>query len=59
MNTMVANTSLKNTVVGANMFINDQYGAIWYLNGNYWDVVVLEHLRGDYTRDDIYIRLSL
>jgi hypothetical protein len=41
------------------MFINDQYGAIWYLNGNYWDVVVLEHLRGDYTRDDIYIRLSL
>ena len=59
MNMTVTSTLLKNTAFGANMFINDQYGAIWYLNGNYWDVVVLEHLRGDYTRDDIYIRLSL
>ena len=52
-------TLLKSIALGTNMFINDQYGAIWYLDGNYWDVVVLEHLRIDYTPDDIFIRLSL
>lgn len=52
-------TLLKSIALGVNVFINDQYGAIYNLNGNYWDVVVLEHLRIDYTPDDIYIRLCL
>ena len=56
---MALSILLKSTVLGTNMFINDQYGAIYNLNGNYWDVVVLEHLRIDYTPDDIYIGLSL
>ena len=41
------------------MFINDQYAAVWYLDGNYWESVILEHFGSYSTRDDIFIRLSL
>ena len=40
------------------MFINDQYGAIYNLNGNYWDEIIWSlPAFADY--DDIFIRLSL
>ena len=58
MSMMALSTLPKNTVLGANMFINDQYGAIYNLNGNYWDEIIWSlPAFADY--DDIFIRLSL
>ena len=56
---MALSTLLKSIVRGVNVFIAEQYGAVWYLDGNYWEVVVLENLRCNSTRDDVYNKLGL
>ena len=52
-------TLLKSIALGVNVFINNQYDAIWQLDGKYWEIVILEYFNSGTTRDDIFIRLSL